>query len=188
MPVMNKAKFISETKDSIEIEAPAKSDFFVDMQSGKVRDDAPFYYQKRKGDFVMRVRVRPEFKKTYDAGGLFVYDTAKKWIKLEFEMTDLGYPSVVSVVTDGVSDDCNGERRDDAEELWLQVARKGSNWVLHHSDDGKKWKMNRYFRLKMKEEVRIGLEAQSPLGAGCKVEFSGFKIADKALKDMRKGK
>jgi len=188
MPVMNKANYISETKNSIEIEAPGKSDYFIDMFGRKERADAPFYYEKRKGDFVMRVKVRPEFKKAYDAGGLFIYDSAKKWIKLEFEMTDLGYPSVVSVVTDGFSDDCNGERQVETEEIWLQVARKGNNWVLYHSDSGKKWKMARYFPLKMKEEVRIGLEAQSPIGNGCKVEFSNFKIEDNKLKDMRKGK
>jgi uncharacterized protein len=188
MLIMNRAKMISETKSVIEIEAPGKTDFFIDMFSMKPVDDAPFYYEKRKGDFVARVKVRPGFKKNYDAGGLFVYDTAKKWIKLEFEMTDLGYPSVVSVVTDGVSDDCNGEKAQGVEELWLQIVRKGDNWVLHHSEDGKKWKMVRYFQLKMKDEVRIGLEAQSPRGNGCKVEFSGFRIADNTLADMRKGK
>ncbi len=188
MLVMNAANFISETKGSIEIEAPGGSDFFIDMLSMKERDNAPFYYEKRKGDFVMRVKVRPGFKKRYDAGGLFIYGGAKKWIKLEYEMTDLGYPAVVSVVTDGVSDDANGEAPVEAAELWLQVARKGDNWVLYHSDTGKKWKMVRYFRLKMKEEVRIGLEAQSPIGKGCKVEFSNFKIEDNQLKDMRKGR
>jgi uncharacterized protein len=188
MPVMNKAIYISETKSVIEIEAPGKTDFFIDMFTMKPVGDAPFYYEKRSGDFVARVKARPRFKKNYDAGGIFVYDTAKKWIKLEFEMTDLGYPSVVSVVTDGVSDDCNGERRDEVEGLWLQVARRGDNWVLHYSEDGKKWRMVRYFKLKMKETVRVGLEAQSPRGDGCIVEFSGFKIADNILSDMRKGK
>jgi hypothetical protein len=188
MLIMNKAKVISETKDAIEIEAPGKSDFFIDMFSMKEVADAPFYYEKRTGDFVARAKVRPGFKATYDAGGLFVYDTAKKWIKLEFEMTDLGYPSVVSVVTNGISDDGNGERIEGAKELWLQIARRGDNWVLHHSLDGRKWKMVRYFKLKMKATLRVGLEAQSPRGDGCLVEYRGFRIADNALADMRKGK
>jgi len=188
MQTMNTAKFISETKDCIEIVAPGESDFFIDMQSMKARDNAPFYYEKRRGDFVLRARVRPEFKKTYDAGGLFVYDSASKWIKFEFEMTDLGYPSIVSVVTDKVSDDCNGERADGSPEVWLQIARMGDNWVLHHSENGKSWKMARYFQLKMKAEVKVGLEAQSPIGKGCRVEFSKFSISDKGLKSMRKGK
>jgi uncharacterized protein len=188
MYMMNAPRVISQTKDSIEIEAPGKTDFFIDMFGATARDNAPFYYEKRKGDFVISARVRPEFKKSYDAGGLFVYDTAKKWIKHEFEMTDLGYPSVVSVVTDGVSDDCNGESQEGRGELWLQIARKGDCWVLHHSENGKKWKMSRYFRLKMKDEVKIGLEVQSPLGAGCTAEFFRLKIEDNGLKDMRKGR
>jgi hypothetical protein len=188
MYTMNKAKVISEAKGIIEIEAPENCDFFIDMQSMKEFDNAPFYYEKRKGDFVMRVKVRPEFRKNYDAGGLFVYDSGKKWIKLEFELTDLGYPSIVSVVTDKVSDDCNGEPMPDRKEVWLQVARKGDNWTLHHSENGKKWKMARYFQLKMRETVKVGLEAQSPRGKGCKAEFTNLKIGDNDLKDMRKGK
>ena len=188
MFMMNAPKSLSETKGSVEIEASAKTDFFIDMLSLKARDNAPFYFAKRKGDFAMKAKVRPVFKATYDAGGLFVYESARKWIKFEFELTDLGYPSIVSVVTDGVSDDCNGERIGDSGEVWLQVARKGDNWTLHFSEDGKKWKMARYFQLKMKGEVKIGLEAQSPLGKGCKVEFCKLAISDNKLKSMRKGR
>jgi regulation of enolase protein 1 (concanavalin A-like superfamily) len=188
MLTMNKAVAISETKDAIEILAPAKTDFFIDGQNGIERNDAPFYYEKRKGDFAIRVRVKPGFKKTYDAGGIFVYDTSKKWIKLEFEMTDLGYPSVVSVVTDGVSDDANGERMDGHDEISLQIVRKGDCWALHYSVDGRQWSMVRYFRLKMKAEVKVGLEAQSPIGSGCAVSFRGLKFPETAVKDLRKGR
>ena len=188
MYTMNQPRMISETKNVIEMEAAGQTDFFIDALNSKQRDDAPFYYEKRKGDFVIRARVRPEFKKNYDAGGLFIYYSTKKWIKYEFEMTDLGYPSVVSVVTNGSSDDCNGEKQEGIAELWLQVARRGDKWVLHHSDNGKKWKMSRYFSLKMKVEVKIGLEVQSPLGSGCRAEFYGLKIEDNNLKDMRKGR
>jgi uncharacterized protein len=187
MLIMNKAVVISETKDAIEIEAPGKTDFFIDPFSEKATASAPFYHEKAEGDFVARVRVKPGFKKTYDAGALFVYGGERKWIKLAFEKTDLGYPAVVAVVTDGVSDDCNGERIE-GEALWLQVVRKGDNWVLHHSADGRRWKMIRYFRLKMKASVRVGLVAQSPLGSGCAAEFEGFKVADNTLADLRKGK
>jgi len=188
MQTMNKAIAIAEDKAGIEIVAPGKCDFFVDQRTGVEKADAPFYYEKRSGDFVARARVRPTFKKTYDAGGLFVLDSEKKWIKLEFEMTDLGYPSVVSVITDGSSDDANGEKMEGVEELWLQVVRSGDYWALHYSVDGKKWKMVRYFRLKMKSTVRVGLEAQSPLGSGCSVAFGGFKLVEGGVKDLRKGK
>ncbi len=188
MLTMNRAVTISETKDGIEIIAPAESDFFVDPDSGKERADAPFYYQRVTGDFTARVAVCPAFKKKYDAGGLFVYDSASKWIKLEFEMTDLGHPSVVSVVTDGSSDDANGERLDGVGEIRLQIARKGDLWALHYSLDGRKWKMVRYFRLKMKRALRVGLEAQSPLGRACSVAFRAYSLVPGAPADMRKGR
>ena len=188
MLTMNRAVTISETKDTIEILAPAECDFFIDPDSGRVIGDAPFYYEKVTGDFTASVLVRPSFKKKYDAGGLFVYDSASKWIKLEFEMTDLGHPSAVSVVTNGSSDDANGERLDDVEEIRLQVARRGDLWALHYSLDGRKWKMLRYFRLKMKAALRVGLEAQSPVGRGCAVSFRGYSLSAGAPTDMRKGR
>jgi regulation of enolase protein 1 (concanavalin A-like superfamily) len=188
MLTMNRAEAISVSGDEIEILAPARTDFFIDSSGGIEKGDAPFYFEKVEGDFTMRASVRPGFKKKYDAGGLFVLDSARKWIKLEFELTDLGYPSVVSVVTDGDSDDCNGESLAGRDEVHLQVARKGDRWALHYSLDGRSWRMVRYFRLKMKGAVRAGIEAQSPVGSGCHVAYRGFTIADKAVKDMRKGR
>jgi uncharacterized protein len=185
---MNSAEELSETKDKIEITAPALSDFFIDPLTKTEKSNAPFYYEMQKGDFAVSVKVKPQFVASYDAGGLFVYDSMKKWIKLEFEKTDLGYPSVVSVITDGTSDDGNGENLEDHDSIYLQIVRKGDCWGLHYSIDGKKWKMVRYFSLKMKNEVRVGLEAQSPIGYGCRVEFTRFQISEKEIKDIRSGR
>ncbi len=184
---MNNPHILSEGKDSAVIEAAGKTDFFIDMNTGNSFANAPFCYEKREGDFIIRAKVKPSFSKTYDAGALFVYDTAKKWIKFAFEFTDIGYPSVVSVVTNKVSDDSNGESLEGKEEVWLQLARKGDNWALHYSENGKKWKMVRYFSLKMKPLVCAGFLAQSPRGKGCTVAFSGMKLTEYNLKDMRKG-
>jgi len=184
----NQAKAIPVKKDVIELVAPAGSDFFIDPRSGVAKGNAPFYCEKVEGDFTAKAWVKPGFKKAYDAGGILVYDSPSKWIKLAFEMTDLGYPSIVSVVTDGCSDDANGERMNRIHEVRLQMARQGDLWALYYSLDGRRWSMVRYFRLRMKGAVRVGLEAQSPVGRGCAVAFRGFSIAAGAPKDMSKGK
>lgn len=188
MLTMNKALIVADDRRGIEMIAPAKCDFFIDARTGVEKADAPFCYEETVGEFTARVRVRPNFCKTYDAGGILVFDSARRWIKLAFELTDLGYPSVVSVITDGSSDDANSERMNDVEELWLQVLRSGDHWALHHSLDGRKWKMARYFRLKMKPKVKVGLEAQSPVGKGCSVAFGGWKLGPFSANDMRKGR
>jgi uncharacterized protein len=187
MRMMNSAKALIVADESIEIVAPEKSDFFIDELHSMERNNAPFYYETVDGDFVMSARVKPGFNKNYDAGGLFIYDAAKRWIKLEFEKTDLGYPSVVSVVTNGTSDDCNGENLYKSDSVFLQIARNGEYWALHYSLNGKKWSMVRYFKLKMKQAVKVGLEAQSPIGKYCKVEFSEIKMEKRTISDMRKG-
>jgi regulation of enolase protein 1 (concanavalin A-like superfamily) len=188
LKLMNTAQALSETPDSIEMTAPEQSDFFIDEMNGIEKNDAPFFYEKRKGDFVLSAKVQPQFTKYFDAGGLFIYDSPKKWIKLEFERTDLGYPSIVSVITNGMSDDCNGERMDNVEAVYLQIIRKSDYWMLHYSLNGKNWKFVRYFKLKMKSEVKIGLEAQAPIGKSCKVLFSKIKISENDVVDMKKGK
>lgn len=187
MRIMNVGKF-TETAGGIEIAADKSTDFFIDDRAGIRRDNAPFMYREIGGDFVISARVSPEFAATYDAGGLFVYQDAENWIKHEFEMTDLGYPSIVSVVTRGTSDDCNGEKMEGRTDVYLQVIRRGDYWALHHSADGINWKMARYFQFKMADTIKVGFEAQSPIGLGSKCEFRDISIGNKEVSDMRKGK
>jgi uncharacterized protein len=179
---------ITDNKATWRIVAPAGTDFFLDPTNGVHKGDAPFYCRRMKGDFAASVIVQPEFRKTYDAGGLLVMESSRRWIKLAFELTDLGCPSVVSVVTAGSSDDCNGERVQDGSAIHLQIVRQGEQWALHYSLKGRRWRMVRYFRLKMKAEVKVGVEAQSPAGQGCRVTFRRLRLAPGSVENLRQGR
>ena len=183
--LLNNAHSFIENNECIEITAPAKTDYFIDISSDYTMLNAPFYNTTNEGDFIYRCRVRPEFAETYDAGGILVFDSQNKWIKFAFEKTDLGYNSVVSVITNNVSDDCNGEIIDD-ESIWMQVVRKGHNWCLHYSEDAIHWKMVRYFRLGMNDKIKVGIFSQSPLGAGCKVSFNSVSLLKNTYNNIRK--
>jgi regulation of enolase protein 1 (concanavalin A-like superfamily) len=183
--LLNRAASISNNDGSIELIAPGKTDFFIDISSDYKQLNAPFYHTSVENDFIFRCSVQPVFKNTYDAGCLLVYDTEVKWIKFAFENTDLGHPSVVSVVTDCFSDDCNGERIE-GKNVFLQIVRKGNDWCLHYSDDKTGWKMVRYFRFEITNKIKIGVSCQSPLGEGCKVIFSDIEILKNDYKNIRK--
>ncbi len=187
MKLFNSAVSIKDENGLIEIIAPAKSNFFIDILSKRKEFSAPIYYQDYTGDFILRCKVNPFFTDTYDAGGLVVFESPVKWIKLAFEKTDIGYESVVNVVTNKVSDDSNGERVNN-DSIWLQVVRRGSNWVTHYSIDGKEWRMVRYFYLSLRKKLRIGLFSQSPLGKGCKSIFNNFEVLPNTYDDIRKTK
>jgi uncharacterized protein len=184
--LLNTARSIIEKNDgSIEIIAPARTDYFSDISSDYSKSNAPFYFTNIEGDFIFRCTVKPEFSEIYDAGGILAQASDIEWIKLAFEKTDLGHPSVVSVVTRNVSDDCNGESiRENA--VRLQVVRKGDNWCLHYSSYKTAWKMVRYFRFELPKNICIGIFSQSPLGEGCSVNFSGIELLDQTYSNIRK--
>ena len=90
----------------------------------------------------------------------------------------------VSVVTNGVSDDSNGAKIDE-NEIWMQLIRKENNFALHYSIYKEDWRLVRIFKLDMKEEIKVGVSAQSPIGDSCRVSFEGLEILDNHYTNIR---
>lgn len=182
---------VVEKGDEIAIYAPARSDYFNNPipENGKLmepQENAPFYYKEIEGDFVIKVKVRPDFKTTYDAGCIMVVQDEMTWAKAAFEKSDFGTTAVVSVVTNIVSDDANGCNIN-ADSVWLQVARVGNNFVIHYSLDGEKFDMVRLFTLPVTNTIKVGIEAQCPMGEGGYRYYSNLSIEKKTLTNLRAG-
>ena len=112
------------------------------------------------------------------------------WVKLAFEFTDMGFPAVVSVVTQEFSDDANGQKIN-AETVRLRISRRGNLWALHWADVGTfsqaPWRMLRYFRLgEPGDPVKVGLLTQCPTGTEGSAEFMDIAVGDPPA-DMRIG-
>ena len=101
---------ISQTEQGLQIQATPQSDYFVEPLDGKASLNAPFYHLElpAEQDFTLQAKIQPDFHTTYDAGALMLYQAPDCWVKFAFELTDLGFPALVSVVTNGRSDDANG--------------------------------------------------------------------------------
>jgi regulation of enolase protein 1 (concanavalin A-like superfamily) len=91
----------------LELSAGPATDLFVDPAGGVPLLNAPALVGEVEGDFLFGASVRPELAATFDAGVLLVYRSETSWAKLCLERSPQGEPTVVSVVTRGVSDDCN---------------------------------------------------------------------------------
>lgn len=190
---MNESK-VTETAERITLLATEKSDFFCGFGSageeGITPDslcNAPFYYTEVSGDFVMRAKVSLDFKDTYDSATLMVMEHERLWAKACFELTDFGTRAVVSVVTNGVSDDANGCNVT-GDFIWLQIARVGQSFGLHYSEDGEHFYMMRVFSLPVGETVKAGLVAQAPTGSGGERHFEAFSLENRTVKNIRFGK
>jgi len=182
---------ITEANGELTIAAPAKTDWFNNPvpDNGTLSDpvaNAPFYYTEVKGDFVFRAKVRPNHRYTYDACALMVIRDEKMWAKAAFEKTDFGTKAAVCVVTNQVSDDANGCNIDQ-DEIWLQIVRVGDVFCVHYSPDGERFYMVRLFTLPVGEEVKVGIEAQSPAGEGGLRCFSNISLEQRTVRNLRTG-
>ena len=172
---------------SLLVTAGPRTDLFVDpQQANEPKLNAPVLVGDAKGDFLLSARVTVDFAQTYDAGVLLVYESESIWAKLCFEYSPDREPMVVSVVTRGLSDDCNSFVVDDAV-VWLRIARLGTACAFHASTDGSRWTFVRHFALESSGEPRIGFAAQSPTGEGCAVTFDRIAYEATRLGDLRSG-
>jgi regulation of enolase protein 1 (concanavalin A-like superfamily) len=172
---------------SLRVSAGARTDWFVDpQQSAGPRLDAPALVGDPSGEFLLGARVTVDFAATYDAGVLMLHASDSNWAKLCFEYSPQREPMVVSVVTRGLSDDCNSFVID-GNSVWLRIARIGTAFAFHASTDGSSWSFIRHFALEAGSEPSVGFAAQSPTGDGCAVAFEGIAYTAARLGDLRSG-
>lgn len=69
--------------------------------------NAPRMLGETDGDFLFSARVAAGFGTDFDAAALLVWFGGDRWAKLCFEFSPQRRPMVVSVVTQGRSDDAN---------------------------------------------------------------------------------
>jgi regulation of enolase protein 1 (concanavalin A-like superfamily) len=173
-------------QDGLRITGDARTDWFIDPGTGIRKLNAPalLFRSTRPCLFQARVGVHPAA--TYDAGVLVVYVRANAWAKFCLEQSPQRELTVVSVVTRGVSDDCNAFPLE-GNSAFLRVARLKRAFAFHISLDGTVWKLIRHFALGSSSVVRMGFLAQSPTGDGCEAVFSGIRYEERLLADLRSG-
>jgi len=170
----------------LHITAGAVTDLFIDPAGGVVKDDSPRAVFTPDPLFTLSAHVTVHFAATYDAGVLLLHADAEHWAKLCFEYSPQGEPTIVSVVTNGVSDDCNSVSlaRND---VYLRITRLGRAFAFHYSEDGAYWRLVRYFNLRQTNGLRAGFSAQSPTGEGCCATFDQIAYQPAAVNDVRSG-
>ncbi len=183
---LNEAPYKKLDEDTLHISAPAKTDFFTDPAGKHVISNAPFLYLDVEGDFRVKAHVAHAFTSTWDAAVLMLRDHSERWAKLCFEATDFQTQAVVSVVTDGVSDDANGVNYH-WNNVWLQIVRQGNLVAFHYGPDGENWNMVRFFKLDTADQIKIGMVAQCPSGKGADIIFKSFMLDRKPVEDLRAG-
>lgn len=165
--------------------AGPRTDLFTDpFKATKINNAARLLFPV-EGDFLLEAEVDVQFEATFDAGVLLLYQSEDHWAKLCFEYSPRREATVVSVVTNDLSDDCNSVVLPGTATR-LRICRRGAGFGFHYSVDGQFWHMVRAFRLG-EGAVNAGFLVQSPRGEGCQVEFRSIRFRRETLADMRSG-
>jgi uncharacterized protein len=171
----------------LTIAAPELTDLFIDPSGSGVTDNlVRAMFAPPDPSFLLSARVAVDFASTYDAGVLLLMEKDDVWAKLCFEFSPQKEPTVVSVVTRGVSDDCNSAVIE-GREVFLRMAHTPEATAFHYSLDGRFWHMVRYFSLGRLNYPKVGLASQSPTGKKCTSIFTEITYKAGALKDRRNG-
>jgi regulation of enolase protein 1 (concanavalin A-like superfamily) len=169
-------QFSQDGVGSLEIVAGPKTDWFVSPYDGDVAKSAPLLKFDPGAMFVFSAKVQVKFATRWDAGALMLWSDEHHWAKFALEQSPGGKPTVVTVVTQGLSDDCNSVSLS-ADTVFLQVTRTESTYAFYYSVDGTTWQVVRIFNLKAPGTMYLGFEAQSPVGSGSSARFSEIHYA-----------
>jgi regulation of enolase protein 1 (concanavalin A-like superfamily) len=176
-----------QADDTLIIEAGPATDWFADPAGRPAKDNAPVaLFIPPDENFTLSAKVLVDFASTFDAGVLQVRASDSLWGKLCFEYSPQEQPMIVSVVTHGLSDDCNS-RTIEWNEIHLRVARLGEAFAFHYSFDGRFWHMVRHFTLGPLSNLQVGFSSQSPTGQACQTIFSEIEYRASRLNDIRSG-
>jgi regulation of enolase protein 1 (concanavalin A-like superfamily) len=174
-------------ENSLTITAGEKTDWFTDPTGVFISDNAPSaLFEPPDANFILSAKVTVEFASAFDAGVLQLRAGEGLWAKLCFEYSPQWQPMVVSVVTRGISDDCNSAPID-GPHAYLRLAHTPQTTAFHYSHDGRYWHFVRYFTMGKLDAVQVGFSAQSPTGSKCTATFSEISYRSGALKDNRNG-
>ena len=142
-------------KDGVlTIKSAEKTDWYVAPTNGEDAEKSPILLFPGPKDFWFSARVTVDFKSRFDAGVLALYANDKNWVKFAFEMSNEMKPSIVTVVTRGLSDDCKG------------AAIEGNSVYLGPEQD-----------------LQFGFSSQSPTGGGLTATFSDIHYKPERLRD-----
>lgn len=172
-----------EHGDKLTIRSGKETDWFVDPFDGTVHNTAPMLLFVPANDYVFNAKVKVGFNTKWDAGAMMICADEHHWAKLSFELSPAKQPTLVTVVTRGLSDDCNSVPIS-GDTVHLQIAKSGPAYVFYFSSDGKNWHVLRVFSLEEGLKARVGFESQSPAGNGTEVVFSEIHYSPKKIANI----
>lgn len=138
--------------------------------------------------FTLIAKATPEFttEGLYNAADLFVYSSDSLWQKLAFEQDEYGNHRVVTVRTQGTSDDNNHDKLD-VSSVYLKISSDTKTIASYYSIDKKEWHMVRLYKNNYPKNIYLGISSQCPQKGNCTSRFEEISLSHDNVSDFRLG-
>ena len=168
-------KASQETASSLTMTVPAGTDYWRVTHYGFIRDNGPFRWETRSGNFEAKVQIHGDYHELYHQAGLMIRKDERNWIKTGIEFVN-GHQNVSAVVTRDYSDWSVLPRPDSPASIWMRLQRFHDTVQISYSLDGEKWTMVRLAYFPAEVPVEIGMVAAAPGKQPFQVSFDHFSI------------
>ncbi len=164
----------------LTIQPDGSTDFWRRTHYGFDADNGHFLHTPVAGAFRMSARIRFGPLHQYDQAGLMVRISEDCWLKTSIEFEPGLANRLGAVVTNsGYSDWSTQDVAKGVTEFRLSIIRRGADYTLDASVDGRKWRQIRLARLiedTGTTAVMCGVYACCPKEAGFSASFDEFRI------------
>ena len=179
-----------EANGLIRFKVGEKKDYFSDPDGKLSNNTAPILLAKvdNTKPFTIISKVSPGFtdKGLYNAGVLYVYANENLYQKHCFEQDERGHHRVVTVRTNGTSDDANHDVVTQAH-VYMKISSDTKTVASYYSLDNKTWQMVRLYKNEYPKDIWLGISAQCPIDTGTVSYFEDISLEEKSVSDFRLG-
>jgi regulation of enolase protein 1 (concanavalin A-like superfamily) len=172
----------------LTLRSEARSDNFRDPDGKLSNNTAPVLLAEvdNTKPFTLTAKLTPKFLETYDAGTLYIWVRDDLWLKMAVERDERGRIRVVSVRTNGTSDDNNHDIVT-AKTVSLKISSDTRTVGFYYSVDNVNWQLIRLFKNDYPAKIWTGISTQSPQGNGTTTAFEAVSLTQKSITDFRMG-
>lgn len=173
-------KYIFSEKEIILTTEPG-TDLWQRTYYGFQNDNAPVLQMETEEPYFSFI-VKTEFDSKYqfDQCGVVMYLDSENWFKASIEYENDSFQRLGSVVTNrGYSDWATTDIDTSVKSMWYRFSRRGSDYCVECSEDGKTYKQMRIFHMwEGGGRITFGIYACSPGDSSFTARFTHMELTE----------
>jgi len=186
---INDAEKHYQSSDSLlTIDGISATNYFIAPDGGRTEATAPILLTEIDNckPFTFTTRVESSIEKIYDAGAAYIFVDNSRWLKFAFERDEKLRCRVVTVRTEGSSDDNNHDIISQ-DHVYMRVSSNTKQIGFYYSSNGADWNLARIFRNEYPAKIWLGISSQSPKEGNNIARFSHMSLTESYISNHRLG-